>query len=294
MSERRRWVKRERATVAKRRRTELLEDLLEIAAMLPWWVGLILAVLTYWPLHHYASAEVPASVAPGQLGQLVTGQFIKTLASVGQYLIPGALAVGAAASFLGRRKRAALVTDLGGDPSGGTLRSMSWQDFELLVGELFRRRGYTVLETGGGGADGGVDLKLRKDKELFLVQCKQWRAYKVSVSVVRELLGAMVAEGAAGGFVVTSGTFTAEARDFAKGRNVELIDGAGLSAMIGKVRRSPVTAQPSAGTAESSEPLCPVCGRPMVRRVARRGTKAGQAFWGCSSYPQCRGVRAIE
>ena len=103
--------------------------------MLPWWVGLILAVLTYWPLHHYASAEVPASAAPGQLGQLVTGQFIKTLASVGQYLIPGALAVGAAASFLGRRKRAALVTDLGGDPSGGTLRSMSWQDFELLVAD---------------------------------------------------------------------------------------------------------------------------------------------------------------
>ena len=280
--------------MAKRRKTGVLEDLFEIAAMLPWWVGLILAVVTYWTLHHYAAAEVSTSVAQGQLGQFVTGQFTKTLASVGQYLIPGALVVGAAASFLGRRKRAALVTDLGGDPSGGTLRSMSWQDFELLVGELFRRRGYTVLETGGGGADGGVDLKLRKDKELFLVQCKQWRAYKVSVSVVRELLGAMVAEGAAGGFVVTSGTFTAEARDFAKGRNVELIDGAGLSAMVGKVRRSPVTAQPSAGTAESSEPLCPVCGRPMVRRVARQGTKAGQAFWGCSSYPQCRGVRAIE
>ena len=280
--------------MAKRRKTGVLEDLFEIAAMLPWWVGLILAVVTYWTLHHYAAAEVSTSVAQGQLGQFVTGQFTKTLASVGQYLIPGALVVRAAASFLGRRKRAALVTDLGTDTSNETLRPMSWQDVELLVGELFRRRGYSVRETGRGGADGGVDLKLRKDRELYLVQCKQWRAYKVSVNVVRELLGAMVAEGAAGGFVVTSGTFTAEARDFAKGRNVELIDGAGLSAMVGKVRRSPVTAQPSAAKDESREPVCPVCGKPMVRRMARQGAKAGKAFWGCASYPRCRGVRAIE
>ena len=44
-------------------------------------------------------------------------------------------------------------------------------------------------ETGGQGADGGIDLVLRKGSERFLVQCKQWRAYKVGVNVVRELYG---------------------------------------------------------------------------------------------------------
>ena len=82
-----------------------------------------------------------------------------------------------------------------------------------------------MAESGGGGADGGVDLVLTRDGEKHLVQCKQWRAFKVGVDVVRELYGVMAAKGAAGGFVVTSGRFTDEAQDFARGRNVQLVDG---------------------------------------------------------------------
>ncbi|HNO75927.1 restriction endonuclease [Nitrosomonas mobilis] len=40
--------------------------------------------------------------------------------------------------------------------------------------------------------DNGIDLILKKDGEVFLIQCKQWWAYKVSVNIVRELLGVMV------------------------------------------------------------------------------------------------------
>jgi restriction system protein len=38
------------------------------------------------------------------------------------------------------------------------------------------------------------------------------------------------------------------------------------------------------------KPACPLCGRRMVRRTARKGPKAGQPFWGCSGYPDCRGT----
>ncbi|MGE5840425.1 MAG: topoisomerase DNA-binding C4 zinc finger domain-containing protein, partial [Deltaproteobacteria bacterium] len=34
--------------------------------------------------------------------------------------------------------------------------------------------------------------------------------------------------------------------------------------------------------------ICPKCGAPMVRRVAQRGSHAGQQFWGCSRFPACR------
>jgi restriction system protein len=54
-----------------------------------------------------------------------------------------------------------------------------------------------------------VDLVLQRDGEKHLVQCKQWRATRVSVMVVRELFGVMAATGAVGGFVVTSGRFPA-------------------------------------------------------------------------------------
>lgn len=42
----------------------------------------------------------------------------------------------------------------------------------------------------------------------------------------------MAANGAASGFVVTSGRFTAEAITFAQGRNVTLIDGPSLQKLI--------------------------------------------------------------
>ena len=44
---------------------------------------------------------------------------------------------------------------------------------------------------------------------------------------------------------------------------------------------------------ESAGPLCPRCGKSMVRRTARSGSRAGQSFWGCSSYPNCLGTRPI-
>jgi restriction system protein len=41
-------------------------------------------------------------------------------------------------------------------------------------------------------------------------------------------------------------------------------------------------------------PASPKCGSAMVRRTAKKGTNAGNEFWGCVSYPQCRGFISIE
>ncbi|MGA2656677.1 MAG: four helix bundle suffix domain-containing protein [Verrucomicrobiota bacterium] len=41
-------------------------------------------------------------------------------------------------------------------------------------------------------------------------------------------------------------------------------------------------------------PACPRCGKPMALRTARKGAYAGSQFWGCSNYPECRGVRGLE
>lgn len=37
-------------------------------------------------------------------------------------------------------------------------------------------------------------------------------------------------------------------------------------------------------------PSCPRCGKPMVLRTAKKGKSAGKQFWGCSEYPDCRGM----
>lgn len=37
-------------------------------------------------------------------------------------------------------------------------------------------------------------------------------------------------------------------------------------------------------------PNCPRCGKLMVLRTAKTGNRTGQPFWGCSAYPECKGV----
>jgi restriction system protein len=286
--------------MTRKKKQSTFEDLIDIAAMLPWWVGVLLALIAYFVLHHYATAEVAQSISVAQLGANVAHQLGKTLAMIGQYLLPFAFVIGAGISAYGKHKRAVLFTDVQGGSSPSVLNGMNWQEFELLVGEAFRRMGYTVSETGGGGADGGVDLVLRKDGEKFLVQCKQWKAYKVGVTTIRELYGVMAAGGAAGGFVVTSGVFTQEAKSFAEGRNIDLIDGSELTAMIKKIQPQPqattTTPQrtPQSSSGATSDPSCPNCGSAMVKRTAKQGANAGNLFWGCSSYPKCRGIVAIN
>ena len=104
--------------------------------------------------------------------------------------------LGAAVSFMRRRRRRMLVGTVTDSDAAAALDGMSWREFELLVGESFRRQGWQVAEQGGAQADGGVDLILRRDRETFVVQCKQWKAFKVGVQVVRELYGVMAAKGA--------------------------------------------------------------------------------------------------
>lgn len=47
-------------------------------------------------------------------------------------------------------------------------------------------------------------------------------------------------------------------------------------------------------SASSEAPTCPVCGKPMIKRVAKKGTRSGSAFWSCSAYPSCNGTRPID
>jgi restriction system protein len=294
--------------MARRRGSSSAEDLFGLVAKLPWWVGVSLAIGSYAILHHIAGQQVNVTSAPGQLGATITANLWKSLANVFQYVLPIICLAAALGSALGRSKRRALVDGIASNTAANALDGMTWREFELLVEEAFRLQGYQVVETGGGGKDGGVDLELRKERETYLVQSKQWKAYKVGVTVLRELFGVMAAKGAAGGFVVTSGRFTREATKFASGRNLKLIEGPALLSLIRQVQSArsktslksaapqsatvsqPATAPPSTGEA----PACPKCGSGMIRRKAKRGAHAGEEFWGCRTYPTCRGVRRLD
>lgn len=198
------------------------------------------------------------------------------------------------------------VSDLEG------LYGLTWREFEQLVADAYRAQGYEVVETGGGGPDGGVDVVLRKDGIRLLVQCKHWKTTQVGVKPVRELFGLVAARRAHGGIVVTCGGYTREAMLFANDKRLQLLDGPAFLQMLRETRKaapseapravrpgrpisgeSEVAQEVEAIRSEGTSPSCPACRGRMVLRAARRGTRVGDRFWGCRAHPRCRGTRPL-
>ena len=150
-----------------------------------------------------------------------------------------------------------------------SVRHLHWTEFEELLAELYRHEGYAVEKTGSTSGDGGVDIRLRRDGQLTLVQCKHWRNRSVGVKVVRELCGVMTSEGAIRGVVVSVGTFTPDATAFAQENRITLIHGNDLVPLIQAVQKrpsrlavatptaaSPNGASPAGSPASQSAPAC--------------------------------------
>lgn len=58
--------------------------------------------------------------------------------------------------------------------------------------------------------------------------------------------------------------------------------------------RERLSREREAARADPAAPPCPKCGEPMRRRAAKKGPRAGQAFWGCANYPACDGLLPVE
>jgi restriction system protein len=102
-------------------------------------------------------------------------------------------------------------------------------DVERWIGESFRRRGYVVSGFGGSAASDGVDLGLTRNGDRFLVNFRHWQKQQIGIAVIWDLTTAIAAQGASGGFVITGGRFTREARQFAELCGISLIDGDALA-----------------------------------------------------------------
>lgn len=206
---------------------------IELVASMPWWIGIVLGLLGYLALRHGIGWYFADSGNPhlSGFGKVASTDVMAPLA----WMLLAGCWIGALVAFVGRAQRRKLLDN---QTDVDSLRQISWRQFEQLAGEAFRRQGYAVEETGLGGADGGIDLILRKNDQLTLVQCKQWQNWQVGVKVVREMYGLQVHHGAAAVKIVACGEYTGEARRFAQGKAIELINGAELIASVRAVQAS--------------------------------------------------------
>lgn len=223
-------------------------------------------------------------------GVAASNPMLKGLAPLGLLFGGGVALLILLAGFQAAMERWSRRTLLAKQSGIESIRALSWSQFELLVGEAYRQQGFTVQETGQGGRDGGIDLKLRRGGEIILVQCKQWKSWKVGVGPIREIYGVLMAERAHRAIFITSGEYTADARAFAAGKPLELIDGQGLFRLIPSTASTVAPPPPPPPLTTSTPPACPKCSSEMVLRTAKKGANAGGRFWGCVTYPKCRGT----
>jgi restriction system protein len=255
------------------------ESLPEVLIKLPWQVSAVAAVF------------VPAFMRWGVAAVWGGNPMFQPLATLATSLAPLAViffGFMAFLSFWSAKKRRALVDR---QTSLESIQALPWKEFEFMVAEAYRRQGYEVDISLGKGADGGVDLVLRKAGRVALVQCKQWKVYSVGAPVIREQFGIMTAEQADEVIIVTSGKFTREAEMFAQGKPIELVDGPRLLELVKQVQgqTSAPNTNPPAATKPAASPSCPKCGKEMILKTARRGQNAGNQFWGCRDFPACKG-----
>jgi len=259
-------------------------NLIENLATLPWPAGVVFGVGAFFAIR----TLLPMLVKGNQFAPVVAAFYVPM-----SWLMLVVGLTGAAMSWVGQQHRRKLLDAQQGLES---IAALGWRHFEQLVGEAFRRQGYAAEETGLGGADGGIDLILRKNGRRVLVQCKQWRRRQIPVNVVREMYGLLAHHGADEVKIACSGTYTRDAANFAKDKPIKLIGGEELLRMVREVqtasmqttRTGEVIGAAAVASTPTASPACPKCGKPMVERSNR---KTGQKFWGCSTFPVCRGVR---
>jgi hypothetical protein len=161
--------------MARRNRTTVFEDIIHVIAKLPWWAGLLIALISYLWLHNIASKPIPTPT-PGiqHMSDVVVSQMWHTFAAFLQYIIPICSLIGA-----------------------------------------------------------GVSAYLKTTN-------------KPSIKVTDEMQSS---------------------KAFSQKSAVD------------------------SSNKTQSTPNCPLCGGTMVKRTAKKGSSAGEVFWGCAGYPRCKGTR---
>jgi restriction system protein len=170
----------------------------------------------------------------------------------------------------------------------GLLRQLEWRRFEELVVAYYQTIGFTT-HIGGAGEDGSVDITLHAKgaaSPASLARCKAWDAYRVGAKAVKELRAAASAAKIAEATLLTSGRFTQDALALAAAEKVETVDGDGLLLKLAAL--PPAQSASLLAFATAGDFLTPTCPRCSLKMVARKSTRGGRKFWGCTNYPSCK------
>jgi restriction system protein len=129
-----------------------------------------------------------------------------------------------------------------------SLREMPWEGYRALVADIFRRRGHVVFEAEGPDSD-VIDWEVSYPREIggfadlscgpmsdgrgrLIVNCQLRGMSQIPPEPLEEMVQVAGRNGADAALLVTDGDFSAEARRFAEGRSLILVDGGALFELV--------------------------------------------------------------
>lgn len=165
------------------------------------------------------------------------------------------------------------------------LSAIDWYQFEKVAAWILELEGWQVERRVGAKADGGADLLARRAGKSAVVQCKYWKHFLITPKTLRELLGTKVNSGFTADYCIlfSQSECTEAAKDFAQTNAILVYVAADVIGYIDRHGREqfPELLNPDAKR-------CPSRDAPMVL------CQGHSSFWGCSTYPRCRGKIEIS
>lgn len=337
-----------------RKKQGIISDLIIVTSKFPWWVGISLAIISYFVLKNIGDTKVQPEYGIKNMGQTAGMQLFVTLSMMGKYIVPLVFLIGAADSAFNKKKRkqprsyrisdclvplqdtrhvtvkvkqkkslydvsprknetarkivsensvaleilSALSTNAPiKQPESHLTRDLfnkiEWYSFEQLCVRYYEAHSEVQeVKKTGAGADGGVDIKLQRNGETVLIQCKQ-RAHskKIGVAIIREFFGTMVSNKVKYGVIISNTQFTEDAIAFGRSNGIDLVDG---NEFWKKLDSLPIDKKAALenwlSKIDYTTPTCPACEIKFIKRVS----KNGGTFWGCPNFPRCRRTIAIR
>jgi len=165
---------------------------------------------------------------------------------------------------------------------------MDGLQFEFYLRALFKELGYKTMVTKGSN-DFGADLIIKKNNKTIVIQAKRYK-YKrnVGIDAVQQIYTAIPYYKANKGWIITNSYYTKNAKKLASVCGIKLFDRKKLVQFIDEINPS-VTPKQVKQTIPPKERKCPKCKSALVVRH----NKKGDAFFGCSNYPDCKHTEPV-
>ncbi len=105
-----------------------------------------------------------------------------------------------------------------------SIRDLDWPDITRLISRAHEARGFRVIEDKTTGPDSHFDMMLMKNFDKYFVLCRHWACESLDTDLVKQMYSAVDFADAHRIIIITSGSFTHEAKAFASDKPVDLIE----------------------------------------------------------------------